>query len=88
MASAMPVIASDVAGHRALISDEDNGFLAGTLTQWEKRAEELLANVTLRERLGQAARRTVEERCSLDETAIRYLERVTELLESPTEALG
>ena len=64
MAAGRAIVSSDCGGMPELIADRTNGLLAGTgdANSFAERLEELIEDRTLRERLGAAARRTVEER--------------------------
>lgn len=61
MAAGRPVIASPVGANRQVVAHGVNGFLAETDAQWAE-ALRALADPALRARMGEAARRTVEER--------------------------
>jgi glycosyltransferase involved in cell wall biosynthesis len=65
MACGVPVVAAAVGVNREIIEDGVNGFLAATPEEWVEKLQWLLADAALREKLGQAGRRTVEERYSL-----------------------
>ena len=64
MAAGRAIVSSDCGGMPELIADRTNGLLAGTgdASSFAQRLEELIEDRPLRERLGAAARRTVEER--------------------------
>ncbi len=81
-AAGVPTVASDVNAHRFYIEPGRNGFLAGTLAQWEDALEKLLASPELRDQVGGAARRTAEERFSLDSVAPKYAALFRSLLET------
>jgi len=66
MAAGIPVIASPVGVHLNIIQHGTNGFLADTDDEWLNYLLLFAENVDLRETMGQQARRTVEERFSLD----------------------
>ena len=66
MACGVPVVAAAVGVNRQIIEDGVNGFLASTEGEWEEKLGCLIADPRLREKLGQAGRRTVTERYSLD----------------------
>ena len=51
--------------NREIIDDGANGFLASTGDEWVDKLGRLLADRDLRRRLGEAGRRTIEERYSL-----------------------
>ena len=65
MAAGLPVVASPVGVNREIVEDGENGFLAGPEDDWADRLGRLLDSPSLRDRLGQAGRRTVEERYDL-----------------------
>lgn len=66
MAAGIPVVASPVSVHRDIIGHGVNGFLADTEDEWVHYLQLLAENIDLRKTMGQQARRTVEERFSLD----------------------
>lgn len=65
MACGVPVIAAAVGANRDIIQDGVNGFLASTDDEWREKLRWLLTDAALREKLGQAGRRTVGEHYSL-----------------------
>jgi glycosyltransferase involved in cell wall biosynthesis len=71
MACGVPVVASPVGVNREIIEDGVNGFLADAPAEWHAKLARLLADSDLRRRMGAAARRTIEERYSLDVNAPR-----------------
>ncbi len=66
MACGVPVVAAAVGVNREIIEDGVNGFLAATEAEWVEKLGWLLSDPALRDKLGRAGRRTVEERYSLD----------------------
>ena len=74
MATGLPCIASDIAGNNNLIRDRHNGILVPPKDELAlaKALLELSQDEGLRQRLGQAARRIVEEQYSLHSVAQRY----------------
>ncbi len=58
------VVLSPVGVNRTIVREGENGLLAATDAEWKKKLTHLIADAELRQRLGQAARRTVEERYS------------------------
>ena len=74
MATGLPCIASDIAGNNNLIRDRHNGILVPPKDELAlaKALLELSQDEGLRQRLGQAARCTVEEQYSLHSVAQRY----------------
>ena len=65
LAVGVPSVASPVGVNRDIIANGENGFLAATEQEWYERLEILCRQPQLRARMGQAGRRTVEERYSL-----------------------
>lgn len=65
LAVGVPSVASPVGVNRDIIANGENGFLATTEQEWYERLEALCRQPQLRARMGQAGRRTVEERYSL-----------------------
>ena len=74
MASGLPVIASCIAGSQELVVDGTNGYLVPSEDVESLRGalEKLLADPALRERMGAASRRQVEEGYSWESTARQY----------------
>lgn len=65
MAVGLAAVASPVGVNREIVQDGANGFWAQTEDEWHSRLLSLCRDSTLRVRMGQVARRTVEERYSL-----------------------
>lgn len=65
MAVGVPVVASRVGANPELIQDGVNGFLAGSADEWVEKLELLARDPWLRQQMGDAARKTIEERYSL-----------------------
>jgi len=57
-----------------IIQDGVNGFLAKDEKEWIEKLSLLIKNSELRQRLGKAGRKTVEERYSVNVWAPRYVE--------------
>lgn len=67
MACAVPVIASDVPGNRAVVRHGSNGLLCGTdVASLRSTIEGLLSDPDQQERLGRAARQYIADTCSLE----------------------
>ena len=77
MASGVPVVAAAVGANLDIIDDGVNGFLAKTEDEWVEKLGWLVADPALREKMGQAGRRTIEERYSVNANGPRL---VSELL--------
>ena len=80
-AAALPVVASNVNANRLYIRDGENGYLVGTLGEWEDRLTRLVEDPTLRREMGQRAREVVEREYSIDTMVPRYVELFTKLAE-------
>jgi glycosyltransferase involved in cell wall biosynthesis len=65
MASGVPVVASPVGVNAEIVVDGVTGFLATTEAEWRLAITRLLRDSDLRHRMGEAGRRRMEERYSL-----------------------
>lgn len=72
MALGIPVVATDIGAARRIIEHGTNGFLVGTDEEWVRTIRRLAEDPELRRRVGEAGRRTVEERFSVRGTAPAY----------------
>jgi glycosyltransferase involved in cell wall biosynthesis len=81
MACGLPVVASPVGVNREIVEQGVNGFLAVTAEEWEGALRALLADPDLRLRMGQAGRRKVEERYSLQVTGPRLVALLQSVIE-------
>ena len=68
MALGKAAVASPVGANEEIVRDGVNGLLADTDERWESTLVRLLEGPDLRARLGESARRTVEDRYSVDAT--------------------
>ncbi len=66
MAVGTPAIISPVGMNADVIDDGVNGFLARTPEEWKDKLEQLIQDADLRERMGRAARETVQRHYSHD----------------------
>lgn len=64
MALGIPPVVSPIGANLDIVQDGVNGFLASSRDQWVERIVTLVRDPERRARMGQAARRTVEERYS------------------------
>lgn len=69
MAAGIPPVASRVGTNAQLIAHGADGFLAGSQQEWFEALTLLCADAGLRQRIGRAARQTVQARYSLQGTA-------------------
>jgi glycosyltransferase involved in cell wall biosynthesis len=67
------VLASNIDGNRSLVEDGVTGLLFDTPEEFLRKADRLLAEPALRERLGEAGRRRVRARFSLERELEGYL---------------
>lgn len=65
MACSLPVIASPVGANLDIVERGTSGELAATGPEWEQALERLVTDAALRQTMGRAGRRRVEERYSL-----------------------
>jgi glycosyltransferase involved in cell wall biosynthesis len=79
MACGVPVLAAAVGANRDIIEDGVNGFLASTDEEWTEKLGWLLTDRALRDKLGQAGRRTVEERYSVRANAPALIDALQSL---------
>lgn len=76
MACGLPVVASPVGVNTEIVEHRMNGFLADTKDEWVAALRTLLLDAELRQGMGQAGRKKVEERYSLQVTGPRLAELV------------
>lgn len=74
MAVGVPCVVSDVGRNREIVQDGMNGFLARSEDDWVEKLERLLADSSLRARIGFAGRKTVEERFATQTYLQAYLD--------------
>ncbi len=80
MGMGIPTVAERIGTNPTIIRDGENGLLASTPEEWRDAIRLLVRDPALRHRLGQAGRRTVEERYSVNANAPRYLEVLREAM--------
>lgn len=74
MSSGISAVASPVGVNTEIIEDGRNGLLASSGEEWVEAIAKLIEDAALREVLGKAARRTIEERYSMKVNAPKLLE--------------
>ena len=74
MASGIPAVASAVGVHNEIIRDGVNGFLTKNDNEWLDKINRLIEDKTLRQKIGLAARETVEKYYSVKANAPKLLE--------------
>jgi glycosyltransferase involved in cell wall biosynthesis len=72
-AAGVPVVASDVGANRLYVREGENGYLVGTLAQWEERLAKLVEDPALRASMGARARASAEREYSIEALVPRYL---------------
>ncbi|MBX2972244.1 MAG: glycosyltransferase family 4 protein [Flavobacteriales bacterium] len=87
MALGMPTIMSPVGVNTEIIQDGVNGYLADTTDEWVRKLSLLVEDADLRSRMGAAARRTVEERYSVNAWRDSYLTIFKNLIEERPKRL-
>jgi len=80
MGMGIPAIMSPVGVNGTIITDGVNGFLAATTDEWVEKLSRLVEDAELRQRIGTAARRSVEEHWSVKAWQDRYLEHFNQLV--------
>ncbi len=73
MAAGVPVVCTRNEVTGSVVRDGENGFLAGTLKEWEEKLGALIVDGDLRRRVGMAGRETVEQEYSVKVTAPKLL---------------
>jgi len=79
MAAGIPTICSDIGENRYLINHGRNGFLAKNQNNWFEYFEELINNVSLRKKIGNAARKTIKEKYSLSSNINIYIKLINNI---------
>ncbi len=73
MGIGIPAVASSVGANIDIIQHGENGFLAQTPQEWESFLTQLITSSELRQRIGQAGRKTVEQHYSVEANKDKYL---------------
>lgn len=74
MACGLPVVASPVGVNSLIVREKVNGFLAGTDEEWVEAMEVLLRDAPLRQRMGCAGRKRVEDEYCVQQSAPRLIQ--------------
>jgi glycosyltransferase involved in cell wall biosynthesis len=80
MACGLPVVASPVGVNSDIVEHGGNGFLARTNEEWAQALSALLTDESLRQRMGKAGRKKVEEGYSLQATGPKLAELIKSVL--------
>jgi glycosyltransferase involved in cell wall biosynthesis len=74
MSMGIPCVCSPIGVNKEIIKDGINGFLAASEEEWLDKLTQLINDANLRQRIGAAGRKTVEENYSLLVNVPRFLE--------------
>jgi glycosyltransferase involved in cell wall biosynthesis len=77
MALGIPALVSPVGMNTEVVQNDYNGYVCATITDWETRLRQLLADPGLRQHLGVAARATVVKRYSVRANQENFLKLFT-----------
>jgi glycosyltransferase involved in cell wall biosynthesis len=80
MGLGIPAVMSPVGVNSTIIQHGENGFLAGSTEEWVEVLGRLVEDAELRRRMGDAARRSVEEHWSTKAWRDRYVQLFNDLL--------
>lgn len=83
MALGKAVVLGRVGVNTTIVQEGVNGLLANSEDEWVAKLGQLIADADLRKRLGQAARKTVEDHYSVRSWRQRYVDLFNELLQAP-----
>ena len=81
MAAGLPVVASDIPAHHALVRDGENGFLVRSSEDFSDRIASLLSDESARTRIGGRAREFVRSEFTFARVARRHLEGYREIVQ-------
>lgn len=81
MSLAVPTVCSDIGMNREVICHGENGFLAKNNEDWIEQIGNLVKDADLRKRIGNEARKTVEEKYSMTRCAEIFAKVVLEAVE-------
>ncbi len=74
MSVGIPAVASPVGMNTEIVKEGSNGFLASTVEEWCDKLSRLIESEDLRKTMGQAGRKTIEQRYSLKVNGPKFLE--------------
>jgi glycosyltransferase involved in cell wall biosynthesis len=69
----MATIMSPVGVNKQIVRENENGFLADDTAEWEEKLIRLLEDRSLRIRLGENGRKTIEKDYSVEGNKAKYL---------------
>lgn len=74
MGLAIPTVAQSIGANLEIIEPDTNGLLASSPEEWHAALKRLIRDPALRRRIGEAGRRTILERYSVEANQRRYLD--------------
>ena len=74
MALEIPTILSPVGVNTSIVENAKNGYLVETEKEWHQALEKLILDKELRNQLGKAGRKTIEESYSVESQKIPFIE--------------
>jgi len=78
MSMGLASVASRVGANRDIVEEDTDAFLAGSEAEWEDKLARLIESAELRNKMGQAARKKVQSRYSLQALAPKWVSCLTE----------
>lgn len=82
MACGLPVVASPVGANKEIVRVGENGFLASTDREWVETLAMLLKDGALRQRMGEAGRKRVEQEYCVQQVAPKFTSILRSALEN------
>jgi glycosyltransferase involved in cell wall biosynthesis len=79
MGCAIPPVAARIGANCEIIRDGENGYLASTQSEFAAKIVALLRDAELRQKLGRAARTTIEQSYSMEVTGARWCALLNEI---------
>lgn len=74
MGVGIPCVCSPVGVNKEIVSDGQNGYLANSTQEWFSKLSALISDRSLRDKIGQAGRKTVENKYSVDAHIGEFIE--------------
>jgi len=79
MSMGIPTVCSPVGVNNEIIDDGSNGFLANNNKEWTEKLSMLIESPSLRKKIGDQGRKTIEEKYSLKVNAPKFLKILKEI---------
>jgi glycosyltransferase involved in cell wall biosynthesis len=73
MSLGIPAVVSPVGVNSVIVEEGINGFICNTSAEWKDKLERLLSDTTLRQQLGNEARKKIELRYSVNATKNKFI---------------